>query len=88
MPQAIFFPHPITLRLPSLIEEVMRGNIQLPSALRPPACDAWTPTQRLELFDSIYQGLPIGTLTAWRTRHRLHSEIRPRRRADPKRSRG
>jgi hypothetical protein len=50
-------------RLPSLLREVYEGRLLLPVT----AQDSWDDERRLRLFESIYRGLPIGSLTVWRT---------------------
>ncbi|MCY1073160.1 hypothetical protein [Archangium lansingense] len=52
-----------TERLPSLLREVYEGRVLLP--MTEPG--SWDDQRRLKLFESIYRGLPIGSLTIWRT---------------------
>lgn len=66
-----YLSQPNLQRLPVLLKEVQEGQILLPRFQRP---FVWTPEQRLQLFDSIYQGMPIGSLLVWRTHeHDLES---------------
>jgi hypothetical protein len=50
-------------RLPSLLREVYEGRLLLPVS----EPGTWDDERRLKLFESIYRGLPIGSLTVWRT---------------------
>ena len=61
-----------TERLPSLLREVYEGRLLLP--LTEPG--EWNDERRLKLFESIYRGLPIGSLTVWRTTtHLEHQQV-------------
>lgn len=58
------FDQPTTIRLQALIESIRSGKLLLPEVQRP---FVWRDEQRLQLFDSILTGLPIGSLLIWRT---------------------
>ena len=60
-----YLVQPNIIRLPQLLEELWQGEIQIPRFQRP---FVWTADQRLLLFESIYQGMPIGGILVWRTR--------------------
>ncbi|MEO7331860.1 MAG: DUF262 domain-containing protein, partial [Minicystis sp.] len=47
-----------------LLAEIDRGQILLPRFLRPLV---WPKELRLDLLDSVLQGIPIGAITLWRT---------------------
>ena len=47
-----------------LIEDIKRGNIALPDIQRP---FVWSSAKVRNLFDSMYQGYPVGTLLFWET---------------------
>jgi len=71
MPGPVYLTQPNIIRLPQLLGEIRKGEIRIPRFQRP---FIWTPEQRLLLFDSIYQGMPIGSILVWRTReHDLQS---------------
>jgi len=53
--------------LHQLIKEVMIGEIRVPRFQRPGSEESWTPEQRGELLDSLYQGFPVGTILLWST---------------------
>ncbi len=59
-----YLSQPIVQRLPNLLREVQAGEIRVPRFQRP---FVWKPEQRLELFRSIYDGIPIGSILIWRT---------------------
>jgi len=50
--------------LPQIIREIAEGFIQIPRFGRP---IVWGDEQRLELFRSILEGTPIGSIVVWRT---------------------
>lgn len=54
---------PRTTRLPTLLSEVMSGEITVPIFQRE---FVWTDEQRLELLDSVYRDRPFGALFLWR----------------------
>jgi len=63
------FSNPSLLRIPVLLREIYEGKLRVPRFQRP---FLWEPRQRLELFESIYNGEPIGSILVWRTgKHRL-----------------
>lgn len=50
-------------QIDQLLRQVSEGAIRIPHFQRPLN---WTDSDRLELFDSIYRGYPIGTLLFWK----------------------
>lgn len=64
-PSYVAEPH--IQRLPQLVREIADGFIQVPRFQRP---IVWTDDQRLELFRSIREGTPIGSILVWRTSFR------------------
>lgn len=56
---------PVAMRLANVLRKVYRGEWLIPRFQRP---FVWTDEQRLLLMDSIFRGLPIGSLITWRTR--------------------
>lgn len=61
---ASFLSQPTIVRLPNLLEMVRDRQIVIPRFQRP---FIWTDQQRVELMESIYSGIPIGSLLVWRT---------------------
>lgn len=59
-----YFRTPQIVRIPSLLKQVQSGEIRVARFQRP---FVWRDEQRLDLFDSIYKGMPIGSLLTWRT---------------------
>jgi hypothetical protein len=59
-----FVSEPQIQHLVELLEDIHRGYLQVPRFHRP---FVWDLEQRLELMRSIRDGLPIGTITLWRT---------------------
>ncbi|MDD7909289.1 DUF262 domain-containing protein [Pseudovibrio exalbescens] len=69
--------------LSQLLEEVKKGMIQVPRFQRPLV---WTWEQRLELFRSIRDGIPMGAIMVWRTddlRLECYENLGPHRLASP-----
>ena len=64
MSTPLFLRTPQIERLPSLLDEVRHGRVRVPRFQRP---FIWTDSQRLDLLDSIWKGMPIGSLLFWRT---------------------
>ena len=58
-------------RLEQLVIRVRQGDIKLPKFQRP---FIWNRRDILKLWDSIYQGYPIGSILLWLTKERLASE--------------
>lgn len=50
--------------LTHLIEDIKHGNLALPDIQRP---FVWSSAKTRDLFDSMYQGFPVGTLMFWET---------------------
>lgn len=66
MGHALFdFPRMPPLR--SILSDVREGRLFIPRFARP---FVWNDEQRLQLLDSVYKGIPIGSLTVWRTNQR------------------
>jgi len=59
------FDTPALPRLSELLQEVRDGTIQIPEFQRG---YVWSDDDRLLLMDSIWQGIPIGSLLVWRTK--------------------
>lgn len=62
MANTIFRPTNFTLR--NLVDNIARGDIALPELQRP---FVWANAKVRDLFDSMYQGFPIGYLLFWET---------------------
>lgn len=60
-----YFRQPQIVRIPNLLKQIRSGEIRVARFQRP---FVWRDAQRLELFDSIYKGMPIGSLLTWRTK--------------------
>jgi hypothetical protein len=54
-------------RLPSLLRDIYEGKLLIPEAAPAP----WDGERRLNLFERIHRGLPVGGLTVWRTTRKL-----------------
>ncbi len=65
MVQPRYLLQPTIVRLPTLLVEVAQGEIRIPRFQRQ---FRWGDAERLLLFDSIYLGMPIGSIFVWRTR--------------------
>lgn len=59
-----YLVQPNIQRLPNLLRDVQEGEIRIPRFQRP---FVWTAEQRLLLVQSIYEGMPIGSILIWRT---------------------
>ena len=59
--------------LPSILAEVMRGEIRVPQFQRPGTEVTWTSDQRGDLLDSVYRGFPIGTVLLWSTKQDIRT---------------
>jgi len=64
-------PVPDIQRLEQLAEEIRRGAIRLPKFQRP---FVWDREDMLNLWDSIYNGYPIGSVLLWHSSEPLKSE--------------
>lgn len=60
-----YFRQPQIVRIPSLLNQVRSGEILVARFQRQ---FVWTDEQRIDLLDSIYKGMPIGSLLTWRTK--------------------
>ncbi|MCH8974034.1 MAG: DUF262 domain-containing protein [Chloroflexi bacterium] len=69
---ASIVPTPEGVRLASLLARVTSGDIKIPTFQRRPT--VWNIDQVLDLFDSIMNGYPIGSLLFWLTHTALSSE--------------
>lgn len=56
-------PDATSFQVDDLLERVRAGQLRLPHFQRP---QKWLPRDRLDLFDSLYRGFPIGTLLLWK----------------------
>ncbi len=75
------FGQPTISRLPNVLLELVRGEIRIPRFQR---TFVWGDPQRLSLFNSVYQGMPIGSILIWRTKeHNIASFARLRGIKDP-----
>ncbi|HWN69819.1 MAG TPA: DUF262 domain-containing protein, partial [Haliangium sp.] len=64
-----YVKQPTIQRLPNQLEEIRNGHLLIPRFQRP---FVWTDEQRLALLDSVYKGMPMGSILVWRTyEHRL-----------------
>ncbi len=66
-------PKPEILRIEELVNNVKVGDIKLPKFQRP---FVWKKSDILALWDSVYNGYPIGSILLWLTKERLASERR------------
>ncbi len=66
-------PKPEICRIEELVIRVRQGDIQLPKFQRP---FIWKRPDILKLWDSIYNGYPIGSILLWLTSETLASETR------------
>ncbi|MDI3289588.1 DUF262 domain-containing protein [Polyangium sp. 15x6] len=61
------FDTPVLPRLETILTEVKSGDLVIPEFQRP---FVWDDDRRLNLLDSIVEGMPIGSLLVWRTNRR------------------
>jgi len=66
-------PKPEISRIEELVIRVRQGDIKLPKFQRP---FIWNRKDVLKLWDSIYNGYPIGSILLWLTKEHLASEKR------------
>lgn len=66
-------PKPEIFRIEELVTRVRIGDIKLPKFQRP---FIWNRKDVLKLWDSIYNGYPVGSILLWLTMQRLASEKR------------
>lgn len=64
-PADSLFSDPSVQFLQKLLDDVRKGDIILPRFQRP---FVWDKERRLDLFDSVRRGIPIGSLMIWETR--------------------
>lgn len=62
------FDTPVLPRLETILAEVASGDLVIPDFQRP---FVWDDDRRLSLLDSIFKGMPIGSLLVWRTNTRI-----------------
>lgn len=60
-----------TLTISEILEQILRGQIRIPSFQRG---FVWDSDRVTYLMDSIYKGFPFGSLLLWQTRERLKTE--------------
>lgn len=58
-------PEATSFQVDDLLARVRAGHLRLPHFQRP---QKWQARDRLDLFDSLYRGFPIGTLLLWKSR--------------------
>jgi len=61
------FDTPVLPRLETILAEVKSGDLVVPEFQRP---FVWDDDRRINLLDSIWKGMPIGSLLVWRTTRR------------------
>ncbi len=61
---------PEVVFMEELLDELHSGKLRIPRFQRP---FVWKPSEMLELFDSLYQGYPIGSLLFWESSEPLES---------------
>jgi hypothetical protein len=64
MPAPSHATSPQVLTLPKLLEDIQNGYLAVPRFQRPLV---WSDEQRLELYRSVLDGIPIGAILQWRT---------------------
>ena len=66
----------LSFRIPDILQRISQGSLSVPDFQRP---FVWTYKHKLELFESIVAGIPIGILTFWRTEQRcqIYQKIGP-----------
>jgi hypothetical protein len=65
-----FLQEPRVVRVGKLLQEIYKQHVRVPRFQRP---FVWTDEQRLALLDSIYRGMPVGSILVWRTSQTLPS---------------
>lgn len=69
---ASFIKQPTVERLGALMQQLYQGELEIARFQRP---FVWTDDQRVDLLDSIMRGMPIGSVTIWRTAtHKLNRQ--------------
>lgn len=69
------FSDPSVQFLQKLLDDFRRGDIILPRFQRP---FVWDKERRLDLFDSVRRGIPIGSLMIWETRALGEGQVVPK----------
>ncbi|RYY57106.1 MAG: DUF262 domain-containing protein [Chitinophagaceae bacterium] len=62
--------NPMVKHLTELLQDISFGELRVPNFQRP---YVWKPSDVISLFDSIYNGYPIGSLLFWETTQELNS---------------
>jgi hypothetical protein len=65
---SILFSGPKVMRLGDLLLAIAKQEVRIPRFQRP---FVWEDAQRLELLESIYRGMPIGSFMLWSTEQQL-----------------
>lgn len=68
MSQPSLFDAPRVRTLNDILHSIRTGELQFPDFQRP---FVWKPEQRLQLFDSVLKGMPIGSVLIWRSKERM-----------------
>jgi hypothetical protein len=61
---------PEVTHLDDIFEDISSGQLRIPGFQRP---FVWEPSDMLDLFESLYNGYPIGSLLLWETSEKLKS---------------
>jgi len=61
---------PEVTHIDDIFEEISSGRLRIPGFQRP---FVWKPSDMLDLFDSLYNGYPIGSLLLWETTEKIKS---------------
>jgi|CZKU01.1.fsa_nt_gi hypothetical protein len=64
VPRASYLSEPTIQRLASVLRDIREGLLAFPRFQRP---YVWKSAQRVDLIQSVLEGLPIGTFMTWRT---------------------
>lgn len=64
---------PKIVPLHQLLDQVLSGALRIPRFQRPGTETTWRPEQRRDLLDSVYRGIPIGTILVWSTQEPINT---------------
>lgn len=64
---------PKIVPLHQLLDQVLSGALRIPRFQRPGTEMTWKPEQRRDLLDSVYRGIPIGTILVWSTQEPINT---------------
>ena len=64
---------PKIVPLHQLLDQVLSGALRIPRFQRPGTETTWKPEQRRDLLDSVYRGIPIGTILVWSTQEPINT---------------